>query len=43
MRFVSSRRVVSVIAIVTCVGCAIPRDHHTFSVYVPGNERNPFL
>ncbi len=25
------------------VGCAIPRDHHTFSVHGPGLEENPFL
>jgi tetratricopeptide (TPR) repeat protein len=31
------------VTMVACVGCAIPRDHHTFSVYAPGNEQNPFL
>jgi len=25
------------------LGCAIPRDHHTFSVYAPESEQNPFL
>jgi tetratricopeptide (TPR) repeat protein len=42
MRVVSPHRFV-VTMIVACVGCAIPRDHHSFSVYAPGSEQNPFL
>jgi tetratricopeptide (TPR) repeat protein len=29
--------------IVALVGCAIPRDHHKFSVRATGSEENPFL
>lgn len=43
MRFVSPLRFVGMITIVACLGCAVPRDHHTFSVYAPGSEQNPFL
>lgn len=43
MRVVSPRTLVATMMIATFVGCAIPRDHHTFSVYAPGSEQNPFL
>ena len=37
------RRVVVIVFGVVAMGCAIPRDHHTFSVHGVGSEANPFL
>jgi len=36
-------RIISLVMSVAFLGCAIPRDHHTFSVYAPESEQNPFL
>jgi tetratricopeptide (TPR) repeat protein len=43
MKVVLPLRLVTAMMSLALVGCAIPRDHHTFSVYAPGSEQNPFL